>query len=59
MLSLLASFASVMTTIGYVLLALLVLMITITIHELGHYTFGKIFKFKINEFSIGFVKAII
>lgn len=58
MLSLLASFASVMTTIGYVLLALLVLMITITIHELGHYTFGKIFKFKINEFSIGFGKAI-
>ena len=58
MLSLLSSFSSVMTTIGYVLLALLVLMITITIHELGHYTFGKIFKFKINEFSIGFGKAI-
>lgn len=58
MLSTLASFASVMTTIGYILLALLVLMLTITIHELGHYTFGKIFKFKINEFSIGFGKAI-
>lgn len=28
------------------------------IHELGHYTAGKIFKFKINEFSIGFGKAI-
>ncbi len=30
----------------------------ITIHELGHYTFGKILKFKINEFSIGFGKAL-
>ncbi len=30
----------------------------ILIHELGHYTFGRIFKFKINEFSIGFGKAI-
>lgn len=58
MLSTLASFSSVMTTIGYILLALLVLMLTITIHELGHYTLGKIFKFKINEFSIGFGKAI-
>ena len=33
MFSTLASFASVMSTIGYVLLALLVLLITITIHE--------------------------
>ena len=47
-----------MTTIGYVLLAILVLMVMITIHELGHYCFGKIFKFKIEEFSIGFGKAI-
>ena len=30
----------------------------ITIHEFGHYTFGKIFKFKIDEFSIGFGKAL-
>ena len=58
MLSMIASFASVMTTIGYVLLALLVLLVMITIHELGHYTFGKILGFKINEFAIGFGKAI-
>ena len=58
MLSLLASFASVMTTVGYVLLALLVLLVMITIHEAGHYTMGKIFGFKINEFAIGFGKAI-
>ncbi len=30
----------------------------IMIHELGHYTAGKLLKFKINEFSIGFGKAI-
>ena len=28
----------------------------ITIHEAGHYTAGKILKFKINEFAIGFGK---
>ena len=28
------------------------------VHEFGHYIFGKIFKFKINEFSIGFGPAI-
>ena len=58
MLSTLASFASVMTTILYVILAIIVLMVMITIHELGHYTIGKLLKFKINEFSIGFGKAI-
>ncbi len=54
----LASFASVMTTIGYVLLAILVLLVMITIHEFGHYTFGKWLGFKIDEFSIGFGKAL-
>ena len=50
----LLSFASVMGTIGGLLGALLILMVMITIHEFGHYIVGKIFKFKINEFSIGF-----
>ena len=58
MISLLGSFASVMTTVGYVILALIILLIMITIHEAGHYTFGKLLGFKINEFSIGFGKAI-
>lgn len=40
--------------IGYFIVALLCLMLMVMLHELGHYTFGKIFKFKINEFSIGF-----
>lgn len=47
-----------LNTILYVFIAILVFALLITIHELGHYTFGKIFKFKINEFSIGFGKAI-
>ena len=42
----------------YILLALVILMILITAHEFGHYLAGKIFKFKINEFSIGFGPAI-
>lgn len=58
MVSMLASFASVMTTIGYVILAVLVLLLMITIHEFGHYTFGKMLGFKIDEFSIGFGKAL-
>lgn len=53
-----ATFASVMTTIGYILLAIVVLLVMITIHEFGHYSFGKWLGFKINEFSIGFGKAI-
>lgn len=42
----------------YVLLALLVLMLLIFIHELGHYLVGKKLGFKIEEFAIGFGKAI-
>ncbi|MEG1608285.1 MAG: site-2 protease family protein, partial [Clostridia bacterium] len=44
--------------VGYILVALLCLMVMIVIHELGHYTAGKLFKFKINEFAIGFGPAI-
>ncbi|MEG1710213.1 MAG: site-2 protease family protein [Clostridia bacterium] len=39
--------------IVYILIAFLVLMIMVTIHELGHYTAGKLLGFKINEFAIG------
>ncbi len=50
----LASFGSVMSYIGYILLAVLILLIMITVHEFGHYIAGKIMKFKIDEFAIGF-----
>lgn len=52
--NLLATFGGVVSTIGYVLLAILILLVMITVHELGHYIAGKIFKFKIDEFAIGF-----
>lgn len=42
----------------YLLLALLVLLVMVTIHEFGHYIAGKLLKFKINEFSIGFGKSL-
>ncbi len=45
-------------TFLYILLALVVLLVMITVHEFGHYIAGKIFGFKINEFSIGFGPAI-
>lgn len=38
----------------YILLAIVILLFMILVHELGHYIAGKILKFKIKEFSIGF-----
>lgn len=43
-----------MTTVGSVLLAILILLVMVTVHEFGHYVAGKALKFKINEFAIGF-----
>ena len=42
----------------YLLLALAILLTMVVIHEFGHYIAGKILKFKINEFSIGFGKSL-
>lgn len=42
----------------YVLLAIFVLLLMILIHEAGHYFVGKLLKFEIEEFSIGFGPAI-
>ena len=53
MLNLLCDFASVMKTVGYVLLAFVVLMVMVLIHETGHYAAGKLLGFQINEFAIG------
>ncbi|MBE7075842.1 MAG: site-2 protease family protein [Clostridiales bacterium] len=38
----------------YILLAVVILLFMVLIHELGHYIAGKILKFKITEFSVGF-----
>ena len=43
-----------MSTVWAVILAILILLAMITVHEFGHYTAGKALKFKINEFAIGF-----
>ena len=42
----------------YILIALLVLMLMIVIHELGHYLVGRWLGFKITEFSVGFGKKL-
>lgn len=38
----------------YIILAIVILLFMVLIHEFGHYVVGKILKFKITEFSIGF-----
>lgn len=43
-----------MITFLYILLAIVILLLMVVIHEFGHYIAGKILKFKINEFSVGF-----
>ena len=42
-----------MSTVLFVLVALLILCILIIIHELGHYTAGRLLGFTIVEFSVG------
>lgn len=54
MISTLLSFSSILKYSGYIIIAILVLLFMVLIHELGHYIAGKILKFKINEFSVGF-----
>ncbi len=49
---------SFLSWILYIAIAIIALLFMITIHEFGHWTAGKLLKFKINEFSIGFGKAI-
>ncbi|MBR2970466.1 MAG: site-2 protease family protein [Clostridia bacterium] len=38
----------------YIIVAILILLLMITIHEFGHYIAGKLLGFKIDEFAIGF-----
>lgn len=58
MTNLLLSVSNIFSSILYIGLAIVVLLFMIMVHEFGHYTAGKLLKFKINEFSIGFGKAI-
>lgn len=45
-------------TILYILLAIVILLVMVLIHEFGHYCVGRMLNFKITEFSVGFGKAI-
>ncbi len=54
----LASGMEVFTTVLYVILAIVVLLLMVLIHEFGHYVVGRMLGFKITEFSVGFGKAI-
>jgi regulator of sigma E protease len=47
-----------MKSLGGVLLAIVILLVMVTIHEFGHYVAGKALGFKINEFSVGFGPAL-
>ena len=40
-----------MSYVGYILAAILLLLLMITVHEFGHYIAGKIFGFGIEEFA--------
>ncbi|MBQ7912526.1 MAG: site-2 protease family protein [Clostridia bacterium] len=55
----LLSVAGVMKTIGGVLLAVVILLAMVTIHEFGHYIAGRLLGFKITEFSVGFGPALL
>lgn len=53
-----ASAGEVFKYIGFIIVAILALMLMIIIHESGHYLAGKMLGFRIDEFSIGFGPAI-
>lgn len=55
---LLISFTGVLSAVGAVCLALLILLAMVTVHEFGHYAAGKLLKFRINEFAVGFGPAL-
>lgn len=45
-------------TFLYILLAIVILLFMVLIHEFGHYCIGRMLNFKITEFSVGFGKAL-
>jgi len=51
-----AFLTNIISYIGWVLLAI---MILVFIHELGHFLFAKLFKMRVEKFSIGFPPKIV
>lgn len=48
-----AGFSAVLSLVGKIIIAILILLFMITIHEFGHFSAGKLLGFQINEFAIG------
>ena len=48
----------ILSIIGFLAIAVLILCFMIAVHELGHYLAGKLLGFKINEFAIGMGKIL-
>ena len=53
-----ATFGSIMLNLLYIVIAVVVLLTMVLIHELGHYVVGRLLGFTIVEFSVGFGKAL-
>ena len=53
MINFFCSFLSGLQSIGNILVALLVFLFMITVHEFGHFVAGRLLNFQINEFSVG------
>ncbi|HLI67308.1 MAG TPA: RIP metalloprotease [Caulobacteraceae bacterium] len=51
-------FAPVLSALSYVAPFLFVLLLVVTVHELGHFTAARVFKVAIERFSVGFGRAI-
>ena len=43
----------------YILIAVVILLVMVLIHEFGHYAAAKALGFRINEFSVGFGPALL
>ncbi len=48
----------VLTYVLYIVIAIVILLFMVLVHELGHYIAGRLLKFKITEFSVGFGKPL-
>jgi len=50
------AFLNILSYVGWVLLAI---MILVFVHELGHFLFAKLFKMRVDKFSVGFPPKIL
>ncbi len=53
MITFISSFLLALQSVGNILVALLVFMFMITVHEFGHFIAGRALNFQINEFAVG------